>query len=264
MVGRGTVSHAAWLACMIMLWSGASACGDKGKRPLGGSCEQGEQCLSGACLEGLCVDPDADQDQDGLTNGLEIALGSDGGLSDTDSDGILDPTELGDGFALMDTDGDGKADIVESAIVDTDGDCIPDQYDADDGAPSDDKSPMIPVVCSLKGLCGEQRALLQAACPGGVGAVCVYAGVVGYAAEEVACDGVDEDCDGTVDDVPGGCATGQPFITPGSGGRVVATSKYRATLVVGGPALGAPATAKHKVILGGNPVLAPDSGRTER
>jgi hypothetical protein len=214
--------------------------------------------MGSTCMDGVCVDPAADPDSDGLINGVEIMVGSDGDLKDTDGDAILDPDELGPGLTLIDTDGDGKADVIESAIADIDGDCITDQFDAEDGVTNSDKSPMIDAVCPKEGVCGEQLDRLRAACPDGKSAVCILDDVVGYASPEL-CDGRDDDCDGRVDeDFPDGC--GGPatrFTAPGSGGRTVSTARYRATLVMGQPALQDVSTARHRVIVGGNPFIAP-------
>lgn len=108
------------------------ACSEPARRKLGATCSDSDQCASGLCYEGRCVDPEGDEDADGLWNALEVALGSDGLLADTDGDHILDPDELGADRALVDSDGDGKADILESAIADSDRDCINDQFDSDD------------------------------------------------------------------------------------------------------------------------------------
>lgn len=242
--------------CLGVLCALAGACGSEGKRPLGATCDDAAQCSSGLCLGGLCVDPAGDDDRDGLTNATESQLGSNPGLGDTDGDGIADPDELGAGLALTDTDGDGKPDILESAIADADGDCITDQFDRNDAQADLDVSPMIAVVCPRVGVCAEPGARLGAACPADGRAVCVFTGVPGYANPEVACDGRDENCDGAIDEAfPNGCAA--PFVAPGSGGRTVSTARHKATLVLGQPALGATGDARHRVLLGGNPVLSP-------
>lgn len=124
------------------------ACSDPEKRPLGSTCEGDEQCASGLCLANECVDPAGDEDGDGLTNGLEAALGTDAFVVDTDLDGKDDLAERGTGTSPRDTDGDGIPDALESAIADADGDCIPDELDPDDDgldptgcAPGDTSSP---------------------------------------------------------------------------------------------------------------------------
>lgn len=236
-----------------------SACSEEGKRPIGSTCDESAQCASGLCMGGECVDPLGDADLDGVINAVETELGSDALNRDTDGDGILDPDELGAGFTLIDTDGDGKPDILESALADADGDCIPDQYDARDDQADTDLSPMVAVVCPTVGACSEAGAVLGAACPEGGAAVCVFTGVTGYADPEMACDGRDENCDGRVDEsFPGGCGA-TAFIAPGSGGKTVSTARHRATLVLGQPALGTSQTPRHRVILGGNPVLTPST-----
>ncbi len=235
-------------------------CEDAGSVGVGGTCAASTECSTSLCVQGSCVDPSADEDSDGLINGFEYNLGSDAGLKDSDDDQILDPDELGPGLELIDTDRDGKPDIVESAVADVDGDCITDQYDAHDDNPDTDKSPMIAAVCPEFGICGEQRDKLRAACPNGGAAVCILDDVVGFANPEV-CDGRDDNCDGRVDeDFPGGCSVARTsFIAPGSGGKTVATSRFRATLAMGQPALKQTGTSKFRAVIGGNPALAPQS-----
>lgn len=174
------------------------ACGDKGNRPIGGSCSSDAECVSSICAGGECLDPSADDDGDGLVNGLEAQLGSNPTLRDSDGDGRDDGVET-EASANVDTDGDGKPDIIESAVTDADGDCITDQFDVDDATPSTDLTPMLDVVCKLEGVCAGQRANMVLRCPDRV-ATCVYSGVVGYADPEVTCDGLDENCDGQPDE----------------------------------------------------------------
>ena len=64
------------------------------------------------------VDPNGDEDADGITNAEEIALGTNIFSTDSDSDGLLDNEELvlGTNPAKADTDGDGVSDGREVAM----------------------------------------------------------------------------------------------------------------------------------------------------
>lgn len=165
---------------------------------LGGDCEGDGECASGLCAANLCLDPNGDDDLDGVINSIEASLGSDPLSRDSDGDGQVDGNEIATDSAGIDTDGDGKLDIVESRTRDADGDCITDQFDAEDDVANTDLSPMRTAVCKTAGICGEQLDALGVACPRGL-AVCIYDDVVGHAEPEAACDGVDENCDGRVD-----------------------------------------------------------------
>jgi hypothetical protein len=57
--------------------------------------------------------PGDDNDNDGLTNAEEDALGSDPDNPDTDGDGIDDKTERGDGNTPVDSDSDGVANLLD-------------------------------------------------------------------------------------------------------------------------------------------------------
>lgn len=167
-------------------------CPEDEKRPIGSTCGSDEQCVSGLCASNVCVDPAGDEDGDGLINGLEAALGSNAFDADSDGDGKPDFEELG-GEPPRDTDGDGRPDLIESAIADLDGDCIIDELDPDEDGPGE-----LLDGCLNEGVCVvgvELSCDLQAGQPTG----CEYGKVVGYM-EIDACDGLDNDCDGTTDE----------------------------------------------------------------
>ena len=86
------------------------ACGDDERRPVNAACDRSDDCASGLCAVGTCLDPEGDNDLDGLINGLEAALGSNPLDADTDGDDIDDADELNN-LANRDSDGDGIADI---------------------------------------------------------------------------------------------------------------------------------------------------------
>lgn len=239
-------------AALVLL---GSACSDPDKRPFGASCGEDEQCASGMCIAGECVDPAGDLDRDGVTNGLEVALGSDPLTADSDADQIVDRIELGPAFEAIDTDGDGRADILESALADADGDCITDQFDDNDALASSDPSPMIPFVCRQAGLCAGQDAVLAIDCSSGA-AVCDYAGVVGFADPEAACDGRDEDCDGEVDE---GFSTADcnptPWVAPGNGTYEAGSTRYRASLGFGPVPARSATSSRYRAEIGFSPSL---------
>ncbi|MFO0746962.1 MAG: FG-GAP-like repeat-containing protein [Myxococcota bacterium] len=184
------------LACSISV----AACGDPAKRRIGETCTGDDQCVTGLCAAGECLDPAADDDGDGLTNGLEAQLGSNPVEPDTDADGRPDGEEINTDLGNVDTDQDGKADVIESATADADHDCIPDQYDARDDVADSDLSPMIDVVCSTRGVCEGQRSHMAVECPDGANAHCIYTDVPGWEDPETKCNAVDENCDGSNDE----------------------------------------------------------------
>lgn len=175
-----------------------AACGDEKKRPLGESCGAAAECESGLCLQGQCLDPDGDEDLDGLTNALEGSLGTNPLNPDTDYDGVADGDEL-DGLTPRDTDGDGFPDILESAIRDADSDCIPDELDAENGTPSADPRPAAAKLCGKRGVCAAYPGNIVLVCDGGVPR-CDYANIAQWQSEETSCDGLDNDCDGATDE----------------------------------------------------------------
>ena len=67
----------------------------------------------GLVVAGCGLDPDGDEDGDGLTNGEEEDLGTDPEVADTDGDGLTDGDEVnvyGTDPGTADTDGDGYSD----------------------------------------------------------------------------------------------------------------------------------------------------------
>lgn len=100
-------------------------------------------------LTSCLADPNADCDNDDLTNSEEISLGTDPSNPDTDGDGLLDGEEVINGSNPLDPcdpnpaavsngdcDGDGIPNYIETGNdilnpVDTDGDGVPDVLDLD-------------------------------------------------------------------------------------------------------------------------------------
>ncbi|MCC6622750.1 MAG: Ig-like domain-containing protein [Deltaproteobacteria bacterium] len=183
------------------------ACGDSSpksaRRALGSTCEESSECDEGQCLGGRCLNPEDDEDNDGVVNRVEVDNGTNVLSADTDGDGIRDGDELREDLGNEDTDGDGKPDAIESSVDDADGDCIPDQFDADDDQHDGDLSPLIDKLCSKQGVCGTGlgAAALKVSCADSdSGAFCDYEEVPGYEPVETSCDDLDNDCDGRTDE----------------------------------------------------------------
>ncbi|MDP6947075.1 MAG: hypothetical protein QF464_23195, partial [Myxococcota bacterium] len=121
----------------------------------GDPCDDSPECTTGLCHE-TCLDPASDDDSDGLTNEVEVALGTDPQSADTDGDGLSDGVEIGDDLeAPADEDGDGKIDALESDISDADGDCLSEQRDPDDTTTEEDMATLLDAGCCCAGSCAD-------------------------------------------------------------------------------------------------------------
>jgi hypothetical protein len=105
-------------------------------RSAGEACVVTSECESNLCYEATCLEPERDDDRDGLTNTLESRFGTDPFNYDTDGDGLSDLHEIRDLSTPADEDGDTVIDALESLIAETgqdgadpDGDCLTDQKD---------------------------------------------------------------------------------------------------------------------------------------
>jgi hypothetical protein len=186
-------------ALVVTLGSLVGAC-DDGRRSNNEACESDDECGSGFCLV-VCLDPQGDVDGDGLINQLEQSLATKADVADTDGDGVNDAVEVGsDTRNPRDTDGDGVIDALESDTEDVDGDCVSDQRDA----VSETHAQLVAVHCEAVGVCASaDAASVSLTCADGIGGGapgCGFDNVLGYAATDDICDGIDADCSGEADE----------------------------------------------------------------
>ena len=85
----------------------------------------------------------------------------DGSVPATSADLIFEPgapqDQIGRAITTGDYNGDGDADIIESAIIDTDGDCKANQYDATNNSPDVDPA-VLAQWCPNEGVCRDDPA----------------------------------------------------------------------------------------------------------
>jgi len=170
-MGLGIRMNAVLGAAALLV--GAAGCSDEGLGRIGATCYHDGQCASGLCASETCLDPELDEDGDGLVNRIEGALRTDALHADSDGDELADPVEVGDLSAPTDSDGDGRIDAIESLAVDADGDCVVDQLDPRDGL-SDPPSEALPEACGdgsisclanpLAGTCAARLGAALAQC----------------------------------------------------------------------------------------------------
>ena len=224
------------LAVLAVAWtawlSGCESCNTRRLRRLGSTCGQNNECAGGVCYRGRCTKscssnsdcgggiciestcqlPDDDYDGDGLSNAVEIQIGTSTVKADTDDDGISDKVEVGSASSPKDSNGDGIPDALQSNLLDADGDCMVDAIDVAPSNPAKANLPTAEAFCFV-GVCGEHLSQVQVVCRkdaptyddvvlGCVGCGCALDTSIApdFQAKETACDGIDNDCDGLTDE----------------------------------------------------------------
>ncbi|MGB0591564.1 MAG: MopE-related protein [Myxococcota bacterium] len=154
----------AWLLLTLGMFTPMAGCqqAPPETRSAGEACVATSECESNLCYVSTCLEPERDDDGDGLTNTLESQLGTDPFAFDSDGDGLSDLQEIPYLAEPADEDGDGVIDAIESLVAETgsegadaDKDCLPDQKDPDNASPSADAHDVRNRACCCYGPCDK-------------------------------------------------------------------------------------------------------------
>ncbi len=182
----------AWI--LILLIGGCTT----ESRSLGDACDHDSECLSQLCAQ-YCVAADEDMDGDGLSNALEKKWGSRIEHPDSDGDGLQDGYEAGENTEKpLDSDGDGIPDLLESNIDDPDQDCLTNVWDPNNEEVNTDQKLLVDSLCPDQGICSLTEVIQSVSCISGH-ATCATEHPQ-YESIETTCDGLDNDCDGAIDE----------------------------------------------------------------